>query len=237
LQPAAAQPLVVVGPARPLELGSALLLRQPSLPGRPARLGRPPGSGGRSGRRRQQRGETAGRRLPVAQLGAMLGGGHGDGPVHQPVGEGVQCAFLERGAECVRAGQVIGKLDPAVRRVHRLPPRAGRPGETPGQFLRRYHRATDLDGSRHPSMIGRRPAGGPGRPRSPDRAGDAAQSGDSRRGRLGSRRSPLCRSVLSVHTGHAAGHRPGGRQSTSGPAPRELCRRVQAAHGPRQEAI
>ncbi len=63
---------VIGGPSQPLQLGPALFLRQPPFPGCPARPGWAAGGCGWSGRLREQRGEAAGRRLPVAQLGAML---------------------------------------------------------------------------------------------------------------------------------------------------------------------
>jgi hypothetical protein len=142
------------GPAHPLDVRTPPLGRQPAL----SRAAAGPCGTARGRRRRggigQDGGEPARRRLAVAQLGTVLGGGDREHSAGQPSGQGLQRSLLEHRWQRGRGGQVEGEFHPAVRGIDRLPARPRRSGKAPRQLPRRDHRAPDANRICHRTRIG-----------------------------------------------------------------------------------
>ena len=150
----AAGGLFRAGPTHPLDVRTPPLGRQPALSRGAARPCGPARGRRRRGGIGQDGSEPARRRLPVAQLGAVLGGGDREDSAGQPSGQGPQRSFLEHRRQRGRGGQVEGEFHPAVRGIDRLPARPRRSGKAPRQFPRRDHLAPDANRICHRTRIG-----------------------------------------------------------------------------------
>lgn len=140
-------------------------------PGAPGRFGRPAAGSFRSKTLEDEVGELGQGDLPIAQLGAPLGGGHSDHPgdetssesrdQHQPL-----VIRKRRGVH-----DIPREFDAAVRGVDVLTARPGRTGEPPTKFRRR-NRKRGRHLKIHPTSVARY-----GQDQSPARAGSSSAFG------------------------------------------------------------
>src|SRR5882757_2093010 len=125
---------VVRATAQPLEPAPSGLLVHPALTGPRGRAGGPALGWVRGDRPGQQAGQTVPGGLPVAQLGAVLGGHHGDHAVGEPPAQPAQQPLTQRVRYRRGVGQIHRELHPGVGGVHPLPAGARGAGEPPTQF-------------------------------------------------------------------------------------------------------
>ena len=136
--------LVLSRTAQPFGERAAVLVSQPALASSPGRAGWAARRRVRGERVAQHRHQPGRRCLPIAELGAVLGGHDREHPADQPRIHSLEQPSSLGGSERRARGQVKDQLDPGIGSVHALPAGSACPGEPPPQFGLRYRdRPTD----------------------------------------------------------------------------------------------